>query len=163
MTLATIELPNPRYQPGHPEELKRVTVVRALRDDPLGRLHARKQIGEAQYRAGREWQAAYEDCAIGHVGSIDPSNEPVDGSPKHAGPNLDRITRAARKLAKWDRALGQDGSAIVRDILAERRSIEQVAARRGECSRTALDYFGRRFRECLTALAREMGYIGQAT
>ena len=93
----TIDLPNPLYQRGHPAELQTVTLVRALRDDPLGRLHARRQIGLAQYRAGRAWQAAYEAAAIGHVGSIDPSNEPVDGSPKHNGPNLDRITKAARR------------------------------------------------------------------
>ncbi len=159
---ATLEVRNPAYQPGHPEEIERVVVRRALRDDPLARLHARRQIGEAQYRAGRAWQAAYEAASIGHVGSIDPSNEPVDGSPKHAGPDLDRITKAARKLAGWDRLLGADGCAIVRDVLAEGRSMEQVAARRGECSQRSQDYFARRLRECLTSLARDMGYIGQA-
>ena len=66
----TIDLPNPLYQRGHPAELRRVTVVRALRDDPLGRLHARRQIGLAQYRAGRAWQAAYEAAAIGDVMAI---------------------------------------------------------------------------------------------
>ncbi len=159
----TIELPNPLWEHGHPAQLRKVTLVRALRDDPLGRLHARRQIGKAQYEAGRAWQAAYEAAAIGHVGSIDPSNEPVDGSPHHHGPNLDRITKAARKLAQWDRLLGADGCAIVRDVLAEGRSMEQVAARRGECSQRSQDYFARRLRECLTSLARDMGYIGQAT
>ncbi len=136
----TIELPNPLYQRGHPAELRTVTLARALRDDPLGRLHARRQIGLAQYRAGREWQETYEAAAIGHVGSIDPSNEPVDGSPHHAGPNLDRITKATRKLAGWDRLLGQYGCII----------------RFGD-----EEFYGKRFRECLNCLARDMGYIGK--
>ncbi len=159
MLAETIEVRNPRYEPGHPEELQRVTVRRALRDDPLARLHARRQIGEAQYRAGRTWQAAYEAAAIGHVGSIDPSNEPVDGSPHHHGPNLDRITKAARKLAQWDRLLGADGCAIVRDVLAERLTMAAIAYKRQFGTE---EYYGKRFRECLTCLARDMGYMGVA-
>ncbi len=154
-----IELPNPLYQRGHPAELRTVTLARALRDDPLGRLHARRQIGLAQYRAGREWQETYEAAAIGHVGSIDPSNEPVDGSPHHAGPNLDRITKATRKLAGWDRLLGQYGCIIVRWALAERMTAAQIAhaMRFGDEK-----FYGARLRECLDCLARDMGYMGKA-
>ncbi len=155
----TITVRNPGYQPGNPHEIATVVVRRALRDDPLARLHARRQIGEAQYRAGREWQAAYEAAAIGHVGSIDPSNEPVDGSPHHNGPNLDRITKAARKLAQWDRLLGADGCAIVRDVLAERLTMAAIAYKRRFGTE---EYYGKRFRECLMCLARDMGYMGQA-
>ncbi len=154
-----IEMPNPLYQRGHPAELQKVTLVRALRDDPLGRLHARRQIGQAQYRAGRDWQAAYEAAAIGHVGSIDPSNEPVDGSPHYNGPNLDRITKAARKLARWDRLLGADGCALVRNVLAERLTMAAIAMRWRFGDEA---YYGKRFRECLNTLARDMGYMGKA-
>ncbi len=154
-----ISLPNPLYQRGHPAELRTVTVARALRDDPLGRLHARRQIGLAQYRAGRAWQAAYEAAAIGHVGSIDPSNEPVDGSPKHAGPNIDRITKAAKKLAQWLRLLGIEGSAIVVMVLARRMTMAQVAQ---QMKFGDEEYYGKRFRECLNTLARDMGYMGKA-
>ncbi len=155
----TIVVRNPGYQPGNPHEIATVVVRRALRDDPLARLHARRQIGEAQYRAGRAWQAAYEAASIGHVGSIDPSNEPVDGSPKHAGPDLDRITKAARNLAGWDRLLGPHGCAVVRYILAERLTTAQVAERMGFADEK---YYGNRFRECLSCLARDMGYMGVA-
>ncbi len=154
-----MEVPNPLYQRGHPAELQRVTVRRALRDDPLARLHARRQIGEAQYRAGREWQSDYEDAAIGRVGSIDPSNEPVDGSPKYGGPNLDRITKATSRLARWDRLLGQLGCIIVRYVLAERMTMAQIARLMGFGTE---EYYGKRFRECLTCLARDMGYMGKA-
>ena len=34
----------------------RIRVERALRNDPLGSMHARGQITEVRYRAGREWQ-----------------------------------------------------------------------------------------------------------
>ena len=48
-----------------------------LRDDLLGRLHDRKQIDEAQFQAGRrfqaDWGAQRRACAI------DPSKEAVDG------------------------------------------------------------------------------------
>lgn len=134
-----------------------ISVKRSIRDDPLGRLHARRQIGKAQYEAGRRWQAAYEAAGIGHIGSIDPSNEPVDGSKRFATPDLDRITKAAALLARWDRILGQEGCAIVRDVLANRRDMDEVAKSRGENSQRAIDYFARRLRECLSTLAREMG------
>ncbi len=155
----TIDLPNPLYQRGHPAELRTVTLVRALRDDPLGRLHARRQIGLAQYRAGRAWQSDHEDAATGRVGSVDPSNEPVDGSPKFGGPDLDRITKATRRLARWDRLLGPVGSVIVRYALAERMTMAQIAERFGFADEA---YYGKRLRECLNTLARDMGYMGQA-
>ena len=155
----TILVSNPAYEPGHPEEIALVEVRMALRDDPLGRLYTRRQIGHAQFLAGRVWQAAYEASSIGHMGSVDPSNEPVDGSPRTRGPNIDRVRLARCNLIRWDHVLGVDGAGIVRDVLAERRSIEQAAARRGACVRSALDYYGRRFRECLLALARDMGYV----
>ncbi len=150
---------NPRYQPGHPEEIAQIVVRRALRDDPLGRLHARRQIGAAQYRAGRAWQAAYEAAAIGHVGAIDPSNEPVDGTPQYGGPNLDRVTKAARSLAGWDQLLGATGCAVVRLLLAERLTTAGIAVRFGFGD---AEYWGKRFRECLNVLAHDMGYMGRA-
>ncbi len=155
----TIDLPNPLYQRGYLAELRTITLVRALRDDPLGRLHARRQIDIAQYRAGRQWQEAYETAAIGRIGSIDPSNEPVDCSPHHNGPNLDRITKAARSLAQWDRLLGQEGCTIIRFALADRLTMAQIAQRMGFGDET---YYGKRVREMLNALARDMGYTGKA-
>jgi hypothetical protein len=158
MTL-TIEVDNPQYQPANPVSIKRIEVTRALRDDPLGRLHARRQIGEAQYHAGREWQALYEAAAVGGtIRSVDFTNEPVDGSKAPREPITDRTQKAMREIIRLDRSLGQDGCALIRDVLADRLSMDQVAYRRGECSRAALDYYGRRFRECLNTLARELGY-----
>ena len=35
---------------------QKIPVLRQMRSDPLARLHARKQIDEAQYNAGRAYQ-----------------------------------------------------------------------------------------------------------
>ena len=43
----------------------RISVIRTLRDDQLARLHHRRHIGEAMYRAGRHWQRLYAEAAIG--------------------------------------------------------------------------------------------------
>lgn len=159
MDTETIEVDNPEYEYGHPEAIRRVKRERALRDDPLGRLHARSQIGEAQYRAGRDWQALYEAAAVGgSIRSVDTTQEPVDGTKRHPEPITDRMQKAMREIIRLDRALGQEGCALIRDVLVDRLGMEQVAARRGECSARAVNYFSRRFRECLTTLARELGY-----
>lgn len=159
MEIATLEVANPAYEPGHPENIATVVVKRALRDDPLGRLHARSQIGEAQYRAGRDWQALYEAASVGgSIRSVDTTQEPVDGTKRHPEPITERMQKAMREIIRLDRALGDEGKGIVRDVLAERLSMEAVSSRRGNCSRSALDYYGKRFRECLTTLARELGY-----
>ena len=34
----------------------KVTVQRALRDDPLGNMHQRRQVSESQYAAGRQFR-----------------------------------------------------------------------------------------------------------
>lgn len=159
MDAATIEVSNPDYQLGHPENIATVKVQRALRDDPLGRLHARAQIGEAQYRAGRDWQALYEAAAVGgSIRSVDTTNEPVDGTKRFPDPITERMQKAMREIIRLDRSLGQEGCALIRDVLADRLGMEAVAFRRGEASASAISYFGKRFRECLTTLARELGY-----
>ena len=55
-------------------------------------------------------------------------------------------------------ALGQDGWAIVHDVLVHNRTRAQVAERRGHSGKTATEYYGRRFRECLDCLALVYGF-----
>jgi hypothetical protein len=40
-----------------PPQRPRITVITALRDDPLGRMYARRQIDRAQFDAGKEYQS----------------------------------------------------------------------------------------------------------
>jgi hypothetical protein len=66
--------------------------------------------------------------------------------------------RAARQLAVVYRALGQDGSAIVHDILVHGKTREQVAESRGLAGERYVRYYGMRFRECLDCLAIVYGF-----
>lgn len=135
----------------------KIAAVASLRDDPLGRLRARKQIDEAQYRAGRDMQALYERAEIGKVMAVDTTKEPVDcgGAPEVL---TDGQQRAIKEIIRLERVLGLEGSALVRDVLAERMFIEQCAATRGMVRRHEREYLGRRFRECLETLAKELHY-----
>lgn len=141
------------YEPGG-----KITTVQSLRDDPLARLHVRSQIDDAQYAAGRHWQNLYEAAEIGGVRAMDTTKEPVDGGGFLTEPITDRQRDAARELGRLSRSLGQDGDALVRSVLGHRWFIEQIAAARGIESRRGIEYLGRRFRECLETLARELGY-----
>ena len=145
--VATVEVDNPfALEPG-----EKIVVLRSIRDDPLGRLHARRQIDEAQYQGGRAFQNDWERAERGPR-AVDPTREYVDG-----GQMREPITEAQRKavlrLNRAERELGADGSALVHDILLHGLSTEQVGQRRGLRSQRWNDYFARRLQECLDRLA----------
>src|SRR5262249_13324498 len=50
-----------------PPERPRSTVVINLREDPVGRMHARRQVDEAQYSAARAYQRLYDTATIGQL------------------------------------------------------------------------------------------------
>lgn len=133
----------------------RVTVTRSLRDDPLGRLHARRQIGEAEFRAGRAWQALYEAAEVGRVGAMDPSRVFVDGG-RMAEPLNERQRRAARELARLDAVLGLEGRDLLRDVLGAGMTLAQASELRGGYSERYVAYLGHRVRECLATLAQHI-------
>lgn len=150
-----MEVVDPYSTPLRPE---RITVTRTLRDDPLARLHSRGQIPDPDYLAGRKWQALHERAELGKVSGVDMTRQAVDAArAMPVGVTDDRL-RAAKELARLDLALGKEGCAIVRDVLAYRRFIDEVARRRGLEGRSDRDYLGRRFRECLATLSVELGY-----
>lgn len=134
----------------------KIIVMRSTRDDPLGDMHARRQIDDAQYHAGREFQGHFEAAERGPR-AIDPSKEYVDGglAPE---PISEAQRRAGRQLAIAYRALGQDGSAIVHDVLVHCRTRKQVAETRGVCGERWEKYYGLRFQECLDCLAIVYGF-----
>lgn len=148
----------------------RIRAVRSMRDDPLARLHDRGQIGEAQYLAGRAMQKLYEDSEVGRLRSQDPSNEPVDGGGAYPDILSEAQQKAMKRLNGWVdhrtgkhhkglyAVLGEEGAAIVRLMLAERKFAHEIANVMGDRSQRGIDYIGRRIRECLTTLAREFGY-----
>lgn len=161
--LGTVKIFDPyeerAWRDGHSARpVARVKVV-SLRDDPLGRLHARGQVDEAQYVAGRKWQEYHHDAEIGTIKAIDTTRDVVDGGAM-ADAMTDRQFKAIGKMARYDRVLGQEGCALVRLILGQRMFIPQVMAMHGETSERMSRYFSQRFQECLETLAKEMGLVG---
>lgn len=140
---------------------ERIVVVRSLRDDPLAGLHDRRQIDEAQFLAGRHWQRVYELCEVGGARAIDPTKEAVDGG-RFPEPLSDKAAKALLELRTAARALGQEGEAIVRDVLGAGLSLVQCAHKRDAISTRDMLYIGRRLRECLETLAVTFGYAQKA-
>lgn len=136
-----------------------VQATRALRDDPLGLMHARKQIGEAQYRAGREWQRTHEAAGVGRLRSSGDIREPTDGGQIASDGITDHQRAALIRLNTWARALGTAGNRLVQAVLADKRSIREIADTGGMMpGKAATTFTGHRFRECLSTLAKMMGF-----
>lgn len=150
--VATVEVDNPlALEPG-----EKIVVLRSIRDDPLGRLHARRQIDEAQYQGGRAFQNDWERAERGPR-AVDPTREYVDGGQMRE-PITEGQRKAVLRLNRAERELGADGSALVHDILLHGLSTEQVGQRRGLRSQRWNDYFARRLQECLDRLALIYGF-----
>ena len=145
--VAVVEVDNPlALEPG-----EKIVALRSIRDDPLGRLHSRRQIDEAQYQGGRSFQNDWERAERGPR-AVDPTREYVDGGQMRE-PITEGQRKAVLRLNRAERDLGADGSALVHDVLVHGLSMEQVGQRRGLCSQRWNDYFARRFQECLDRLA----------
>lgn len=135
-----------------------VPVMKSLRDDPLGRMAKRRQIKPWHEAAGRHWQRLWEEAEIGGARAIDPTKDAVDGR-RFVDPFAERQQRAILALNKIARWLGEDGDALVHDVLGRRMYLGQVAASRGISDRSGLAYVSHRFRECLETLARRLGHV----
>src|SRR5579863_5175304 len=150
--VATIEVDDPlALEPGD-----RIVTLRSVRNDPLARLHSHRQIDEAQYQGGRAFQDDWEKAERGPR-ALDPSREYVDGG-QFREPITERQRKAVLRLNRVGRELGADGSALVHEILVLGMTMEQVGLRRSLRSQRWIDYFARRFRECLDRLALIYGF-----
>lgn len=135
-----------------------ITVLRSLRDDPLGAMHAAGQVDNVQYLAGRHWQKAYELAEIGGARAIDYTREYVDGGQIPQPTISDSQAKAFSDLSKARKALGDYGSSVVYDVLACHMTIKECANRRMMTREIELNFIGRRFRECLSTMAVVFGY-----
>jgi hypothetical protein len=139
---------------------EKITVLRQLRSDPLARLHAHRQIDEAQYRAGRVFQRDCEAATRG-VRALDPTRERVDGCAMVA-PLSERQARARKRLIEVERVLGRTMHRVIHAVLVDGMSMETLAKalfnREGEA---AVKYYGRLFRDALDVLAVEYGLAGR--
>lgn len=134
----------------------KLIVMRSTRNDPLGALHARSSIDEAQYHGGRAFQHDFETAERGPR-AIDPSKEAVDGG-RMPEPITDHQRDAVVRLARADNRLGENGSILTRNVLIYGMTIKQIGVLRGQTSEIELKYIGQRFRECLDCLALVYGF-----
>jgi hypothetical protein len=150
--VASVEIDDPlALEPG-----EKIVALRSIRNDPLARLHSHHQIDEAQYRGGRAFQDDWEKAERGPR-AVDPTREYVDGGSARE-PITERQRRAVLRLNRITRELGTDGILLVHAVLVEGLTMEQVGLRRGLRGQRWMDYFSKRFRECLDRLALVYGF-----
>jgi hypothetical protein len=134
----------------------KIIVMRSTRDDPLGDLHARNMIDEAQYHAGREFQRHFEAVESG-ARAIDFTKEAVDGGRLYEG-ITDARMRSSDMLKIAYEKLGMRGQVYVHEVLVQNLTRKQMAESRGLSGRRWEEYIGTRFRECLDTLAEVYGF-----
>lgn len=150
--VAAVEVDDPlALEPG-----EKIVTLRSIRNDPLGRLHAHRQLDEAQYQGGRAFQDDWEKAERGPQ-AVDPTREYVDGV-RAREPITERQRKAVLRLNRAHRELGADGSALVHQVLILGMTMEQVGQRRDLHGQRWIDYFAKRFRECLDRLALIYGF-----
>lgn len=150
-TITTDQVDDP-YEPG-----ASLLVVRSLRDDLLATMLHRRQITRWQFEAGRQWQILWQQAEIGSMRSIDPEQLRVDGT---SPTNPARRWRALQRLHHISKIIGTQGQGMLYDVLVTGLTLRGIAAGRGLSSRPGsndLIYLGRRLRECLDAVAHELG------
>ena len=150
--VAAVEVDDPlALEPG-----EKIVTLRSIRNDPLARLHTHHQIDEAQYQGGRAFQDDWEKAERGPQ-AIDPTREYVDGG-RAREPITEGQRKAVLRLNRAERELGADGSALVHEVLILGMTMGQVGQRRGLLGQRWIDYFARRFKECLDRLALLYGF-----
>lgn len=138
------------------ERGEKITALRSVRGDPLGRLHSHHQINEAQYRGGRAFQSDWERAERGPQ-AVDPTREYVDGvRGREAVTESQR--QAVLRLNRIERELGTDGTALVHDVLILGLTMEEIGQRRAVRSQRWNGYFSKRLQECLDRLALSYGF-----
>jgi hypothetical protein len=140
---------------------EKIIAMRSTRNDPLAGMHARKTIDEAQYWGGRAFQRDFELAERGPM-AIDPSKEFVDGG-MLPEPITEAQQKAAKMLARAYRALEQDGSALIHDVLIHAQSYRQIAAARGFSGERWEKFFGMSVHLHLHTLAWVYGFAKERT
>jgi hypothetical protein len=110
----------------------------ALRDDPIGQMAKRRQLGndvddvEDRLAAARKWQELHEHAEIGGARGIDPSRDIVDGG-RYEMPETEDRLRAHKQLIAVRQAIGIIpelrilGARLLTWVLAEKLTLKQIA------------------------------------
>jgi len=112
--------------------------------DPLAAHLARHRIDRASYLAGREFQRCYRLA-----------DERRPDQP--GGLDVDQRT-AWESLDRSYKALGADGSALIKDVLIHGMSAGEVAKSRGKAGQDGGRFYRMRLQECLRTLAEVYGF-----
>ena len=88
---------------------------------------------------------------------MDPTREYVDGA-RTREPVTESQRQAVLRLNRIERELGTDGAALVHDVLVLGLTMDEIGQRRAVRTQRWIDYFARRFRECLDRLALIYGF-----
>jgi hypothetical protein len=139
-----------------PPARPQIVVVRTFRHDPIGRMHARHQITEAEYQAGRAYQILVETAQGRSTRSCDLDG----GGGARSGPGLapvsDVMLRAGRRLratnARIRARYGTEGLDVTRAVLVEHRRLDQLQDE-GQGPR----FWGFLLRRCLAEVAILLG------
>ena len=149
----------------HPPERPRSTVIVNLREDPIGRMHARRQVDEAQYSAARAYQQLYDRATIGTLSPADPSRIRVDGGQRPDPISAARMAAATRLRSVESTLQGQHGYiglTLTRSVLTGGKSIEKSARDFGASSERDVRWWGHLLRRCLDVLAKALGFANSA-
>lgn len=136
----------------------RAVATKTLRDAPLDRLYARRQIDDCMYSAGDFTRNLFELFGGDGVRAMDFAKPYVDSGNTGAIGITDAQLRAAKRLKVAREFLGVEGFKLICDVLGRRKFIEQVAQERGMHSDREQRYLARRFRECLDTLSILYGF-----
>jgi hypothetical protein len=148
-----------------PPERPTLTAIVNLRDDAIGRMHARRQVDGAQYNAARAYQRLYDTATIGNLSPADPSRIRVDGGKAPDPISAARMAAATRlrsveaTLSDWH---GYAGLSLTRSVLTGGKSVEKTARDLGANSDRELRSWAWLFRKCLDVLARALGFANSA-
>ena len=157
-SVSPIEVDDPYSRPGQTDKIR---LLRQTRDDPLGEMHANHFIDDAQFTAGRRWQACYEQSRVAGWSASKWIDCPVDGGGGAYG-FTDAQLNALRQLREASKALGPMGDSIIRDVLGEGRSIKEIARRHGDDNQSGYKGWGFIFRKSLEILAFVFGKTSAA-
>lgn len=99
-----------------------------VRESSIDHMHSRGRIGASQKLAGDRFRKLWEMAAVGRNQAMDTSKEPVDGG--GAGdPISDELIKASLELSRVMRAVGAVGSALLVEMVGERKLLKDVAAK----------------------------------
>jgi len=138
-----------------------IVAMRNIRDDLLARKHARRQIDDAQFAAGRRYQALFE-IVENPARAFNYANPKVDGG--GAAPDImtDARNKATKELARIDAVLGARDTKVVRLALCEGCTMARVAMVMGSTvTEFSQKYYGRILNDALEIIAELVGFVSK--